>query len=279
MRLSRRGVVLALTLPVLLYVTYLLVPMYTAFRMSLNTFSRMRGTIPDLTLDTYLAVLGDGFYRSAWLSTLWLAVVSGLLTVGLGTVVAYALWRVGGRARAYLTVIVIAPLMVSSVVRAYGWVAAIGPSGLLPQVTDALGLGEPSLLFDRRGVIIGFVHVLLPFVVLILLARFDSINPRLLVAAGNLGASPWQVIRRVVLPLIARSMLAAFLIVFALSTGSYAIPAVLGGGRVRTVTRQIVQEQLIVFDWPRAATLAILLSVLTLIVMLASQLLLRRRRV
>jgi putative spermidine/putrescine transport system permease protein len=278
MRLSRRNIVLALTVPVLLYVMYLLLPLWASFRMSLNTFTRMGGTVEDVTLDTYASVLGDGFYRSAWLSTLRLALISGLLTVLIATVVAYALWRVGGRARAYLTVIVIAPLMVSSVVRAYGWVAAIGPQGLVPSVTEAIGLGAPSLLFDRRGVIIGFVHILLPFAVLILLARFDSINPRLLAAAGNLGASQWQTIRRVVLPLIARSTVAAFLIVFALATGSYAIPAVLGGGRVRTVTRQIVQDQLIAFDWPRAATLAVLLSILTLIVMLASQLLLRRRR-
>lgn len=278
MRLTRPAIVVALTIPVLLYLGYLLAPLYTSLRMSLNTFSRMRGITTDVSLETYRSVMTDGFYISAWLSTLRLAVVSGLLTVLIGTVTAYALWRVGGRARAYLTVVVIAPLMVSGVVRAYGWVAAVGPSGLIPSVTSALGLGEVSLLFDRRAVILGFVHILLPFVVLILLARLDSINPRLLAAAGNLGASQWQVIRRVVLPLISRSMVAAFLIVFALSTGSYAIPAVLGGGRVRTVTRQIVQEQLIIFDWPRAATLAILLSILTLVVMVISQLQLRRRR-
>lgn len=278
MRLTRPAIVVALTIPVLLYLGYLLAPLYTSLRMSLNTFSRMRGITTDVSLETYRSVMTDGFYISAWLSTLRLAVVSGLLTVLIGTVTAYALWRVGGRARAYLTVVVIAPLMVSGVVRAYGWVAAVGPSGLIPSLTSALGLGEVSLLFDRRAVILGFVHILLPFVVLILLARLDSINPRLLAAAGNLGASQWQVIRRVVLPLISRSMVAAFLIVFALSTGSYAIPAVLGGGRVRTVTRQIVQEQLIIFDWPRAATLAILLSILTLVVMVISQLQLRRRR-
>jgi putative spermidine/putrescine transport system permease protein len=278
MRLSRRGVVLALSLPVLLYLTFLVSPLYTSFRMSLNSFSRMRGITEDFSPATYYAVLSDSFYLSAWWSTLRLAVISGLLTVVIGTVTAYVLWRVGGRARAYLTVVVIAPLMVSGVVRAYGWVAAVGPRGLIPSLFGAMGLGEVSLLFDRRAVILGFVHILLPFVVLILLARLDSINPRLLAAAGNLGANQWRVIGRVVFPLINRSMLAAFLIVFALSTGSYAIPAILGGGRVRTITRQIVQEQLIIFDWPRAATLAILLSILTLIVMLASQLLQRRRR-
>jgi putative spermidine/putrescine transport system permease protein len=278
MLLSRRGIVLALALPVALYVTFLVAPLYTSFRMSLNSFSRMRGITDDFSLATYQAVLTDSFYLSAWWSTLRLAIISGVLTVVIGTVTAYALWRVGGRARAYLTVVVIAPLMVSGVVRAYGWVAAIGPRGLIPSMASAVGIDGLSLLFDRRAVILGFVHILLPFVVLILLARFDSINPRLLAAAANLGANQWRVISRVVFPLVARSMLASFLIVFALSTGSYAIPAILGGGRVRTVTRQIVQEQLIIFDWPRAATLAILLSVLTLIVMLISQLSQRGRR-
>lgn len=278
MRLSRRTTLLLLVLPAVVYAIYLALPVFASMRMSLNSFTRSEGIVPDLTLGTYVSVLTDSFYRSAWFSTMRLAATAAALTVLLGTTVAYTLWRVGGRARAYLTVVTLAPLMVSSVVRAYGWIAAAGPSGLLPKLTEAIGLGEVSFLFNRTAVIVGFVHVLLPFVVILILARLDAVNPRLLRAAASLGAGPLQTFRRVMLPLLTPAMIAAFFVTFALATGSYAIPAVLGGGRVRTITRQIVQEQLIIFDWPRAATLAVLLSGLTLVAMFASQVVLRRRR-
>lgn len=271
MRLSRRMFAALIAVPIAVYFMYLAMPLASSVRMSFNDYSRTTGIQPAWSFTDYLDVVTDRFYISAWLSTVEIAAVSALITTVLGSLTALGIWRARPRFRAYLTMIVIAPLMVSGVARAYGWVAAAGPTGLLPELTDALGLGRQSFLFDRTAVLIGFVHIFMPFVVLVVLARLDSIKPNLLRAAQNLGAGPVRVISKVVLPLAWPAMISGFLLAFALATGSYAIPAVLGGGRVRTVTQQIVQEQIATFDWPRAATLGVLLSLLTLVGMLASQ--------
>jgi len=270
-KVSRGTFIALISIPAAIYLLYLVLPLLSSVRMSFNSYSRRGGIRSDWSFDSYLDVLSDKFYLSAWLSTVELAAVSAGITTIVGSLAAYGIWRVGGRARAYLTILVVAPLMVSSVARAYGWIAAAGPTGLLPKVTEAIGLGPVSFLFNRTAVLVGFVHVFLPFVVMLVLARLDSIKPNLLRAARNLGAGPIAATRRVVLPLAWPAMVSGFLLTFALTTGSFAIPAVLGGGRIRTITEQIVQEQIGTFDWPRAATLGALLSVLTLIGMLASQ--------
>ncbi|MFC0530536.1 ABC transporter permease [Phytohabitans kaempferiae] len=278
MTISRRLFVALVAVPVALYVVYLVLPLASSVRMSFNSFSRRTGITADLTLESYREILTDRFYLTAWLSTVEIAALSGVITTVVGALAALGIWRVGGRARAYLTVVVIAPLMVSGVARAYGWIAAAGPTGLLPKITESVGLGPVSFLFNRTAVLVGFVHVFLPFVVMVVLARLDSIKPNQMRAAQNLGAGPVRATLRVVLPHAWPAMVAGFLLVFALATGSFAIPAVLGGGRVRTVTQQIVQEQISTFDWPRAATLGVLLCVVTLVGMLASQRLAGGRR-
>jgi putative spermidine/putrescine transport system permease protein len=278
MTISRRMFAALLAVPVAVYVVYLVLPLASSVRMSFNTFSRRTGITADLTFDSYREILTDRFYLSAWLSTVEIAALSAVITTVIGALTALGVWRLGGRLRAYLTVVVIAPLMVSGVARAYGWVAAAGPTGLLPKITEGLGLGPVSFLFNRTAVLVGFVHVFLPFVVMVVLARLDSIKPNQLRAAQNLGAGPVRATLRVVLPHAWPAMVAGFLLVFALATGSFAIPAVLGGGRVRTVTQQIVQEQISTFDWPRAATLGVLLCLVTLVGMLASQRLVGGRR-
>lgn len=277
MKLSRSMFFALVSVPAGIYFLFLVMPLLSSVRMSFNEYTRTTGILRAWTPADYVEVVTDRFYISAWLSTMELAAVSALITTVVGTATALGIWRASARTRAYLTVIVIAPLMVSGVARAYGWIAAAGPTGLLPKLTDAVGLGPRSFLFDRSAVLVGFVHVFLPFVVLVVLARLDSIRPNLLRAAGNLGAGPVRVLFTVVLPLAWPAMMAGFLLAFALAAGSYAIPAVLGGGRVRTVTEQIVREQIVSFDWPRAATLGVLLALLTIIGMLASQRLARGR--
>jgi putative spermidine/putrescine transport system permease protein len=90
-------------------------------------------------------------------------------------------------------------------------------------------------------------------------------------AAANLGANQVQIAVRVLLPQIYPVMVSAFLLIFALSMASYAVPAILGGGRVLTISQVIFSEMTGTLNWARGAALGVLLSVLTIIVMLVYQ--------
>jgi putative spermidine/putrescine transport system permease protein len=271
MRLGRRALVLVLLLPVLVEIVYLLLPVAVTFRMSLFGFGRISGIHYTPSPDNYLAILQDPFYVRAWLNTLRLSAESAALTVVISGLTAWVLWSVGGRYRAYLTLVILAPLLVSGIVRAYGWIAMIGPASPFERAMAALHLGQPRVLYAEPAVVIGFVHVFLPFGVLLFLTRLDSIPPSVVKAAANLGAGPFAVGRRVLLPLVSPVAGSVFLLVFALAMASYAIPAVLGGGRVLTVATVIFDELNGTYDWPRAAALGVSLTAVTIVIMLVYQ--------
>ncbi len=271
MNLSRIQRAMLLAVPGLVYALFLFLPLISLVRMSFREFRRSTGIRDVFTLDTYASILTEPLYLRVWLRTLELALTTAVLTTLLGSLVALIMWRVGGRFRAYFTILVLAPLFISGVARSYGWIAFAGPSGLLPIITETLGMGNNTIIFSNSGVIVGFVNVLMPFVVLTVITRLDSIPSSLLRASASLGSSTLQTLRNVVFPIAAPSVMASFFVAFALASTSYAVPAVLGGGRVYVIATQIVHEQVFRFDLPKAAALSVLLTGLTLILMSIAQ--------
>jgi putative spermidine/putrescine transport system permease protein len=177
-----------------------------------------------------------------------------------------------------MTMVVIAPMLVSAVVRAYGWLATTGREGLLWKASNLLGLPPIEIMFNRTAVVIGLVHVLLPYAMLMVLTSLDGIRPSVVRAAANLGAGPFTTFARVVLPLIRTGLLSSLLITFSLAAASYSIPVILGGGRLYPIARAVFQESTSTLDFPLAATLAILLLLLCLAAAAVAQRLTRDRR-
>jgi putative spermidine/putrescine transport system permease protein len=109
-----------------------------------------------------------------------------------------------------------------------------------------------------------------------MLTRLDAIPPNVVRAAANLGANPIVIAVRILLPQIFPAMLSAFLLIFALAMASYAIPAILGGGRVLTIAQVIFGEMNGTLNWPLAAALGVSLTGVTIVVMLVYQFLATR---
>ena len=271
MTMGRKTMLGLLALPLLVYLLFLVLPLFSMGQLSLRGYQQSTGIQNNVTLEQYRSIAGQAYYLNAWLETVRVCSLATLIAVALGAVVAYFLWKLGGRPRAYLTAILLAPLLVSGVVRAYGWIAVMGPNGMLASTGDMLGLGKPAIMFNEAAVIIGLVNVFLPYVVIMTLVCLDGISASVLKAAANLGASSWQIVWRVLLPLAYRTLVSAFLLVFALASASYSIPAVLGGGKTLTISQVIYIEQSGTLNWPRAAALGLALAVLTLVVMIAYQ--------
>jgi putative spermidine/putrescine transport system permease protein len=271
MKLGRRTALLVAILPLATFVFYLVAPLITSASMSLNQFGRFTGIRPDTSFAQYREILTSEFYRDIWLNTLRITIEAAALTVLVGAAAAYGIWRCGPRLRGYLTALVLAPLLVSGVVRAYGWIAVGGPRGPWDTVTSAVGLDGVRILFNEASVIIGFVNVFVAFVVILVLVRLDSVAPSVIRAAHDLGARNLSVIRRVLLPIAYPALFSGFLLVFALATAAYSIPVILGGGRVVMVAQLIYTEQVATFNWPKAAAMGLTLTVLTVLVMLGYQ--------
>jgi ABC-type spermidine/putrescine transport system permease subunit I len=142
----------------------------------------------------------------------------------------------------------------------------LGRNGVFNRGLIELGLiGDPlPLLNNFAGVLIGMVHVLLPYMVLPVYGAVRRLDPALVSAAAGLGAPGWRIFWRIYLPLTLPGIFAGATIIFVLSLGFFITPALLGGGKVMMLAVLIEQEVHQTLNWPFAAALSAVLLALTL---------------
>lgn len=252
---SPRATALWLLAPTLLLGLYTLVlPLLTFMRYSFYEFAGGR-LIPAWSLAAYRDFLTDSYDHEVVLNSLFLASAVTVLALAIGYPLAYALWRVGrpGLQR-WLALLIFSPILVSVVVRSYGWTVLLADQGPVNWLIVRAGLSPTPirLVFNMTGVLISLTHVFLPFVVFPILASLVRLDPALREAARDLGAGWWTVFRRVTFPLTLPGTIAAAQICFTLAIGSFVTPAILGGGRVLALPLEVYRNTTDI-DWPGAA--------------------------
>jgi len=205
---------------------------------------------------------------------------SGLVTILnllVGYPAAYAITTLRDRRlQALAYVVIFTPLLVSIVVRSYGWLLLLSDGGALFFLLHAIGIAEPPrLIFDLGGVVIALVHGYMPFMVFPLVGVMRQIQQVYKEAAMDLGATPFETFRRVTLPLTLPGIVAGCQIVFTLSLGVYVTPVLIGGGRV-LVTARLAWEHVTNFSWPRASIEVFALLAVTVLIVFVSLWLTRR---
>lgn len=223
------------------------------------------------------AALAEAPYPGVALRTLRLAVLTTAFTALLGFPVALLLSRSRGVRRSVQLLIVVSPLLMSIVVRAYGWMLILGSQGFLGGAREALGFPRAGLLHTETAVLLALVESFLPFMILALAASLDRMDPRLQEAARSLGASPARVFFAVTLPLALPGLLAGASFVLVGGLSAYATPALLGGSATRTLVMEIYELVAVTFDWPLAAAASLALLAAASALVAAAALLSRRR--
>jgi putative spermidine/putrescine transport system permease protein len=256
---------LLLAAPLAIFLALFLAPLVNLLALSFFRFDRTTGALAEATIQNYAKFLTDPFYLGILWRTLKLALLTTATTLALGYPVAYHLTRCSGRKRAYLTLLIVAPLLVSVVVRSFGWLVILGPNGLVNSLLTGLGVvSDPlRLLYTETAIVVGLTHVFLSFMVLSVAASLGRIDPALIRAAQNLGASERQAFMRVVLPLSLPGVAAGSLIVFTLAASAFITPALLGGPRVKVMSYLAYQQTLLLSDWPYGSAIAFILLALT----------------
>lgn len=221
--------------------------------------------IDGLTLAHYQKVLGDPFYLRVFAKTLMLSALSTAIVSVFGYTLAHFIWR-QRRWRALFMSLALSPLLVSIVVSSYGWMVLLGNNGIINQALQAIGVtsGPIKLIHTDAAIVVGLVHITLPFMILSILAALERIDELLPEAASTLGANPIQVLWHVVLPLALPGFAAGTTVVFCLSMSAYVTPAVLGGSGPNFITTLIYNEFITQLAWPVGAALASLLLLISL---------------
>ena len=226
------------------------------------------------TLEHYRHFFGTPLYSRVLLTTLEIS----LCTTGVAVLLAYPVALVMSRSaqpvRRVITMIVIAPLIVSVVVRTYGWelILGNGPTGILNWLLLTTGVVKAPirLLYTETAVVIGSLHVFFPMMVLPLASALGKIDPSLEDAARTLGATGWRTFRRITVPLSLPGLAVGCTLVFSLTAGSFVTPAILGGSGAQMLGMLVDQQILVLYDWAFGATVATMLVAIVLAVNIVS---------
>ncbi len=211
--------------------------------------------------------LFDTLYIEAYLRSIWYALCTALLCLGLGYPFAYFIARSPASVRPALLLMVMLPFWTSFLLRVYAWKGILADQGVVNQLLMGLGVvSEPvQMLYTNVSMLVGMTYVYLPFMVLPLYANLVKMDFRLLEAAYDLGASPFQAFWLITVPLSKAGIIAGFMLVFIPSLGEFVIPSLLGGPENLMIGRVVWDEMFTSNNWPRATALAVVMIALIVV--------------
>ena len=208
-----------------------------------------------------------------YLSTLKFGVLTWAITAVLGFSIAYFLaFHVQGTLmQTVLFIICTVPFWTSNVIRMISWVPLLGRNGLVNQTLIGAGLVDQPvdwLLFSDFSVVLAFVHLYTMFMIVPIFNSMMRIDRNLLEAARDNGASPWQTVVHVVLPLSRTGLIIGSIFVLALVMGDFVTVGVMGGQQIASVGK-IIQVQTSYLQFPMAAANAVILLAVVLLMIVA----------
>jgi putative spermidine/putrescine transport system permease protein len=230
-------------LPALFLVGILLYGIGNLAWQSFHSFDAFRGTEGPASLDQYRRIFTGTLSQHIFdviLRTVGLSVAATVTNVALSLPLAYFIVRIRSNAWRFVALILLlVPFLMGDIVRAFGWYMLLGRHGALTWALGLFGVDDFRPLGTAWAVWLGMIQVGLPIAVLVLMPALRRINPDLERAAATLGASRWKTWRLIVVPLARPGLASAAIICWVLSMTEFAMPQVLGLGRVPFVANEL----------------------------------------
>lgn len=262
---------MAFALPLgLFFVVFVLMPLLLLAYVSLHS----EPTLQAMGLDQYRKFLTDAFNLSVLGDTLWLGLKVTLLSLLIGYPLAYLYVNAPRRFQTVLMLLILLPLLTSSVVRTFAWVVILGRQGIINNLLIDFGLitAPLKLLYTPSAVTIALAQIELPLMVLPLITALLNVDPNLRQASLSLGAGHWRTFFKITVPLSVPGLLAGGLLVFASSVSAFVTQTLVGGGQQMFMPFYMYQQAIQANDYPFAAAIAmvLLVSVLAIVTVINS---------
>jgi spermidine/putrescine transport system permease protein len=223
-------------------------------------------------LDNYRRFLDQESFRLGLLNSVEVTLIVTVLAVLLAFPLAHAIaTRIRPERQRLWLMAAVLPFWTSYVVRSYAWLLVLAPEGVVNSTLMTLGLVEEplALSFNRAATITGFVHFSVMLCTLTIYASLVRIDPKLGLAAADLGANRWQVFTRITLPLAAPGIAAGAFLTIVITIGDYITPQILGGNTELLMPQIILLQINRRADIPMAAALSMILMLMVTIAYLA----------
>jgi spermidine/putrescine transport system permease protein len=221
----------------------------------------------EFSLAAYQALFSDTM-RKVTINTILISVATTVVTVLLAIPTAYYIARSVHKEK--LLFLVIIPFWTNFLIRIFAWIAILGNNGLVNALFVRMGLfnSPVQLLYNRWAIILIMIYTSLPFAILPLYATIEKFDFSLLEAARDLGATKWQSMRKVLIPLILPGITTAVLFTFIPAFGNFAIPDIVGGTDIRMLGNIINEKLKTARNWPAASSISMVLTFISVFMVL-----------
>lgn len=217
------------------------------------------------TFDNYTKFLSP-VYLQMTLNSFWYALLITAFSLLVAYPTAYFLTRTKHKSLWLLLIIV--PSWINLLLKAYAFIGIFGTYGFANKVLELAGIGTKQILFTDFSFVFVSVYIFIPFMILPIYNALDELNPSLIYASRDLGASPWVTFRKVVFPLTLGGVKAGCQAVFIPALSLFMITRLIAGNRVITLGTAIEQHFLVTQDWGMGAAIAVVLIIAMALIMI-----------
>jgi len=264
-----------ITAPPLVWVTiFLIVPYALMFCYSFWSVSSGQTIVHSWNLQNYHELLRKPVYWETLLRSIWIAARVTIFSLALGYPLAYFLSFYAGRRKDLLYQLVIIPLWVSYLVRAYAWKTILGSDGVLNTLLQYVHLTSHPvefLLYSPFAVVLTLTHIYTPFTILPIYAALEHIPRNLVEASTDLGATRAQTFWKVIFPLSIPGVVAGTTFAFVLSLGDFLAPLLLGGPSGIMISNVVVSLFGAAYNWPMGAAISLGMFVIVVSLLFLSE--------
>jgi spermidine/putrescine transport system permease protein len=257
-------------LPITLWMlAFFVIPVFLIIIISFFTRGEVGNVEPIFTFSNYKDLISPRYLVILWRSL----VVSIGTTVGcllLGYPFAFFTGRAKKKLRPVLMMLIIVPFWTNSLIRTYAWIILLRTEGIINSVLLNLHIisAPMQMLYTDAAVIVGMIYIMFPFMVLPLFSSIEKLDNSLIEAAFDLGATPVNVFRKVILPLTKSGIMSGCLLVFVPTLGLFFISDLMGGSKITLLSNLIKNQFLASRNWPFGSAIAVVLIVIMLILIL-----------
>ena len=255
------------TVPVVIYsLLLILLPLLYVLLISFFKSDSYGGMIYTFTLSNYMEIFNITYIR-IFLKSIGIALITTAICLCIAYPFAISLMSKKETTRNLLIKLVMVPFLMNSLIRTYGWIVLLRKNGIINSALVGTGIiSSPlSLMYNNIGIIIGMVHTLLPFMILPVYSAVSKVDPNLIEASYDLGASKTKTFTKIYLPLTISGAFNGSLMVFIPAIGYFFITDILGGGKIMIIGNLIKNQFLTARNWPFGAAISIFLILMTLI--------------
>src|SRR3712207_4715912 len=218
-----------------------------------------------ITLENYQTYFGSGKYLMMTFNSVWYAFLITLLTILISYPMAYFLTKLKYKDLWLLLVILLT--WINLLLKAYAFVGIFGIDGSINHFLEFLGIGPKQILFTDFSFIVVATYIQIPFMIIPIFNALEEINPSLLVASKDLGATSWQTFYKVILPLSMNGVKSGIQAVFIPSLSLFMITRLIGGNRVITLGTAIEEHFLTTENWGMGSTIGVVLIIAMIVIM------------